>query len=351
MSICASFNTDSKAKLVSQGASLADIIIYFEDHGEVHANNANDLQEYLKEKNVFDRLNVKNTIATNVVNGKIEYLTTTLNFTTQVVNEMFTNTEHADTAFDEIFTITENPNQVSTSVFYDLAEDSEEEFVDSYVLKFKNIDRAIDILNSKSVQVLGVWNKNVSQSNQLQNIQGENITSKGSDFAKKLTNVGNTISLTYKGKEYVNSEHAYQTWKSGEFNQQGYNLKGGKVRGGKIGDTFSIMIDILTERFKQHPELVKGINERGGLEYLQKSTHNIIGDKFWESTGQNKFIEALTQAYKNFSQVVDSGIDNYSTYTSIPTTNTKLSQEEFNNQSIEVQLAIIEQAKKDCKTN
>jgi hypothetical protein len=144
----------------------------------------------------------------------------------------------------------------------------------------------------------------VNQSTEIKpnEVKGENITSKGSEFAKKLTNVGNTVGLTYRGKQYVNSEHAYQTWKSGEFNQAGYNLKGGKVRGGKIGDTFSIMIDILTEKLKQHPDLVQGITERGGLEYLQKSTHNVIGDKFWESTGQNKFIEALTQAYKNKNQ-------------------------------------------------
>jgi len=142
-------------------------------------------------------------------------------------------------------------------------------------------------------------------STEVKNVQGENITSKGSEFAKKLTNVGNLVGLAYKGKEYVNSEHAYQTWKSGEFNQAGYNLKGGKVRGGKIGDTFFIMTDILTEKLKQHPELVQGINERGGLDYLQKSTHNVIGDKFWESTGQNKFIEALIQAYKNINTEVN----------------------------------------------
>lgn len=134
-------------------------------------------------------------------------------------------------------------------------------------------------------------------------VKAENITSKGSEFAKKLTNVGNTVGLTYKGKEYVNSEHAYQTWKSGEFNQAGYDLKGGKVRGGKIGDTFSIMTDILTEKLKQHPELVKGINERGGLAYIEQSTHNVIGDKFWESTGENKFIKALAEAYQNISTI------------------------------------------------
>lgn len=130
-------------------------------------------------------------------------------------------------------------------------------------------------------------------------ITPENISSKGSDFAKQLTNVGNKVSITYKGKEYVNSEHAYQTWKSGEFNQRGYDLKGGKVRGGKIGDTLSIMTDILTEKLKQHPELVEGINDRGGLEYINKSTHNVTGDKFWESSGENNFINALYQAAVN----------------------------------------------------
>lgn len=130
-------------------------------------------------------------------------------------------------------------------------------------------------------------------------VVGENIASNGSDFAKKLTNVGNKVGLTYKGGQYINSEHAYQTWKSGEFNQAGYDLKGGKVRGGKLGDTFAIMTDILTQKLKQHPELVQGIDERGGLAYIEQSTHNVIGDKFWESVGQNKFIEALTKAYEN----------------------------------------------------
>jgi hypothetical protein len=130
-------------------------------------------------------------------------------------------------------------------------------------------------------------------------IIGENISSKGSEFAKKLTNVNNKVGLMYKGGQYVNAEHAYQTWKSGEFNQEGYNLKGGKVRGGKIGDTFNIMISILTEKLKQHPELISGITQRGGLDYILASTHDVIGDKFWESSGENKFIESLAKAYEN----------------------------------------------------
>jgi hypothetical protein len=157
----------------------------------------------------------------------------------------------------------------------------------------------VDFSQIRSAELINKTQTPATQPTTTGPVKPENISSRGSEFAKKLTNVGNMVGLLYKGKQYVNSEHAYQTWKSGEFNQAGYDLKGGKVRGGKIGDTFAIMTDIITEKLKQHPDLVQGINERGGLAYIEQSTHNVIGDKFWESTGQNKFIEALAQAYKN----------------------------------------------------
>ncbi len=59
------------------------------------------------------------------------------------------------------------------------------------------------------------------------------------------------------------------------------------------------MVDILTAKLQQHPELVEGITQRGGIAYLNASTHNVTGDVFWESTGQNKFLEALKEAYTN----------------------------------------------------
>jgi hypothetical protein len=61
------------------------------------------------------------------------------------------------------------------------------------------------------------------------------------------------------------------------------------------------MVDIITEKLKQYPELIKGINDRGGLKYINASTHDVKGtDKFWETkSGKNKFIEALAQAYTN----------------------------------------------------
>lgn len=133
-------------------------------------------------------------------------------------------------------------------------------------------------------------------------IKGENISSRGSEFAKKLTNPKNNLSVEYKGMTFRNAEHAYQTWKSGEFDQTAYNSTADKPRGSKRVNTavnFDIMVEILTAKLQQHPELIKGINERGGLDYIRNSTHNVIGDKYWETSGQNKFIEALLQAAKN----------------------------------------------------
>ena len=143
----------------------------------------------------------------------------------------------------------------------------------------------------------------VSRGTSTSKISGENISSKGSEFAKKLTNVGNNLEVTYKGVTFRNAEHAYQTWKSGEFDNTAYNsINTWKPVGSKPVNkqiNFQIMVDILTEKLKQHPELIEGIKERGGHEYIISSTHNVVGDKYWESSGQNAFIKALAEAAIN----------------------------------------------------
>ena len=136
---------------------------------------------------------------------------------------------------------------------------------------------------------------------QASEVKSENISSKGSEFAKKLTNPGNNLKVTYKGREFRNAEHAYQTYKSGEFDQKAYDSNAFKPVGSKPANrntNYQTMVDILKAKLEQHPELIEGINERGGLSYIEESTHNVTGDKFWESKGQNKFIEALADAYQ-----------------------------------------------------
>ena len=137
-------------------------------------------------------------------------------------------------------------------------------------------------------------------------IKGENISSRGSEFAKKLTNVGNDLAVEYKGKKFRNAEHAYQTWKSGEFDETAYSSNAWKPKGSKRTNyqtNYQTMVEILTAKLQQHPELKKGIDKRGGLEYLKASTHDVIGDKYWETAkGQNKFIEALSDAYNTINK-------------------------------------------------
>lgn len=131
-------------------------------------------------------------------------------------------------------------------------------------------------------------------------VKGENISSKGSPLAKKLTNPGNNISVEYKGKTFRNAEHAYQTWKSGEFDEVAYNSTAFKPVGKKRVNkdkNFDIMVDILTHKLQQHPELVEEVEKAGGLSYIRNSTHSVTGDVFWEKQGN--FIKALYQAAVN----------------------------------------------------
>lgn len=134
-------------------------------------------------------------------------------------------------------------------------------------------------------------------------VPGDNIAAgrRGtSDLARKLTNKYNNITVEYKGTLFDNAEHAYQTWKSGQFDQTGFDAHGERGQAKADRNTsFQTMVEIITAKLQQHPELVQEINSRGGLAYLQASTHNVIGDAFWESSGQNGFIRALIQAYNN----------------------------------------------------
>ena len=119
-----------------------------------------------------------------------------------------------------------------------------------------------------------------------------------------LTNPFNNMTVEFRGTKFDNAEHAYQTWKSGKFDQRGYDAHGGKVKGTTdFSSNFQLMVDIITAKLQQHPELIQGIKDRGGEQYISNSTHDVVGDKYWETvTGQNKFIEALLQAYKNVTE-------------------------------------------------
>ena len=133
-------------------------------------------------------------------------------------------------------------------------------------------------------------------------IAGENITSSGSDLGRKLTNAGNNYGFTFGRHAFINSEHGYQTWKTGKFNPVGYRANGKKVKVSQdsLGNSYKVMVAVIDAKLRAHPELVKEITAKGGVEFLQKSTHVVNGDNYWESGDgkENKFIEALTEAYE-----------------------------------------------------
>lgn len=162
---------------------------------------------------------------------------------------------------------------------------------------FVRLDPFVSNINSNE-QNLTVTPEGEVESNSKQPITGENISSKGSEFARKLTNPGNDLQVEYKGKVFRNAEHAYQTWKSGEFDESAYNNTDFKPVGIKQvnkATSYNTMVEILTAKLQQHPELVEGINQRGGIEYLNNSYHSVTGDSFWEKQGN--FMKALKEAY------------------------------------------------------
>lgn len=115
--------------------------------------------------------------------------------------------------------------------------------------------------------------------------------------------------FVYQGKEYGSVEHAYQSLKSGQFDQDTYNkyIKAGgygtKIRGKSVNkgfDNLQLMKDLVVESFKQNP------NSESSKKLLQYSefTHNtneIIDKAFLE--GLYLAQKELLNNFKSLSNV------------------------------------------------
>ena len=102
--------------------------------------------------------------------------------------------------------------------------------------------------------------------------------------------------FTYEGKEYGSVEHAYQTLKSGSFDQATYDkyVKAGgygtKIRGNAVQkgfDNLQLMRDLVVESFKQNPEQAKLLLNYGDFTH----TTNEVIDK--------AFLDGVRLAQKN----------------------------------------------------
>ena len=135
-------------------------------------------------------------------------------------------------------------------------------------------------------------------------VEGINFLNSKDEFVKELIPMYNNVSFKYKGKKYENLIHAFETWKSGEFNEQVYNLGVGRTSNSTLSlFTFDneenqekskeILKELIYERMKQNTNLIDGITERGGVEFLEKSSFKVDSD----DTLINNFLDLTVDAY------------------------------------------------------
>jgi hypothetical protein len=86
------------------------------------------------------------------------------------------------------------------------------------------------------------------------------------------------------GKCWPDSEAAYQAFKTGD-----------------TARDERVMVRVIAAKLQQHSELVDGIEERGGVAFLERCTHLIgVRNNRWEGRGrESRFIRCLIAAYED----------------------------------------------------
>ena len=91
----------------------------------------------------------------------------------------------------------------------------------------------------------------------------------------------------YQGKEYKTVEQAYQTLKTGKFDEAIYSRQWGegvKIRGGKVNKNISdqLMKDLIKQSFKQNPKALAKLKETGSTTLTHRQDKGHWGTKFPE---------------------------------------------------------------------
>jgi hypothetical protein len=115
--------------------------------------------------------------------------------------------------------------------------------------------------------------------------KGINISSYEKGLGRQLTNFA-PLAIEFRGKQYPSAEAAYQASKT--------DLDDESVK--------ALMVEVITAKLQQHPQLVAQIRALGGLVFLNKSTHDLIKDgktvKQDRWTGADGlFMQSLREAY------------------------------------------------------
>lgn len=124
------------------------------------------------------------------------------------------------------------------------------------------------------------------------NIKGINIGSKSDDaLGRALTNP--TWGSNKDGKTYFDVESAYKATKSKNTNPTQ-----------ALKEDMNTMYTLINKKLRQNPELIDEINSRGGLSFIEQSSHEIgVKGSRWEGKGlKSNFIKVLAQSYTTIAK-------------------------------------------------
>lgn len=109
------------------------------------------------------------------------------------------------------------------------------------------------------------------------------------ELSYKKNNIEKHYPVEFRGQEYRDAEAAF--WKHAEDKELNFE------------EQQELCTEVVTAKLEQYPELVKAIDQQGGVEWLEKCRHSTGArtEKFkkWEGEGKDSaFIKCLMEAYE-----------------------------------------------------
>ncbi|MCB0369444.1 MAG: AAA family ATPase, partial [Bdellovibrionales bacterium] len=173
----------------------------------------------------------------------------------------------------------------------------------------KGIRKSADIINNLAKDV-GEWVREHSKEiidalkssgkYQIEDVAGINIISSSSDplgavltnpteISKRKGKIRKSYPVKYRNNVYKDAEEAYKK------NKVNDNVL---ARQGKIDpQNIKIMTEIISNKLTQYPSIVSEIDKRGGVEFLENSSHIGFGNRFEGKGRKSAFISSLIDAY------------------------------------------------------
>jgi hypothetical protein len=129
--------------------------------------------------------------------------------------------------------------------------------------------------------------------------------------SKKKGNINYDYPVIFRGEYYSDAEEAYQANKKSV----------------KDEDKQALMVEIIKAKLCYNPDLVEGIDEHGGVAWLERCSHKIAG-KAWEGEGrESTFIQALITAYENLPNPFYAGVGSRETPKEVQSKMTEIAED------------------------